>query len=294
MTEHELIQWLCKFQEPTLKKILTQFLNQYYDKVTVEDNFLLAVGTIPVGVVAHLDTVFHFPPEQFFHDTNKNVFWSPEGAGFDDRAGVYAIIKLLQKGLRPTVIFTCGEEKGGIGAKELAARADLKPSLDFLIELDRQGANEAVYYQCGNTEFMNYIESFGFVHEIGTFSDISILCPAWKICGVNLSVGYVNEHTYGEHLYFDHLLATINKVTAILQATKYPTFAWKEHFQCDICGASCAEFELFPLKHNRFACPDCIAHRVSWCDKCKEAYPLFKGAARNRCPECKRGESNES
>ena len=292
MTDHELITWLCKFQEQALKKILSQLLKHYYDKVTVEDSFLLATGTIPIGVVAHLDTVFQFPPDQFFYDADKEVFWSPEGAGFDDRAGVYAIIKLLQKGLRPTVIFTCGEEQGGIGARALAARADLKPNLDFLIELDRQGEKEAVYYQCGNTDFMNYIESFGFDHEIGTFSDISILCPAWKICGVNLSVGYVNEHTYSEYLHFAHLCDTIEKVAAILQTTVYPMFEWKEQFNCDICGASCPEFELFPIKYKRFACPDCIAHRVGWCDKCQEAYPLFKGAARNICPDCKRGESN--
>ena len=53
--------------------------------------------------------------------------------------------------------------------------------------------------------------------EIGSFSDISILAPAWKICATNLSCGYVDEHTKYEHLYLTALQRTIHRVMLMLQ-----------------------------------------------------------------------------
>lgn len=45
--------------------------------------------------------------------------WSPQLLGSDDRAGVYAIIQIIEAGYKPHVIFTTDEEIGAVGAQKL-------------------------------------------------------------------------------------------------------------------------------------------------------------------------------
>jgi hypothetical protein len=200
---------------------MEMMLKRHYDNVFVEDDYLYAVGTIPVAVVAHMDTVFSSPPADWsiFHDAVNGVYWSPYGLGADDRAGVFAIIKLLHEGYRPSVILTLGEEKGGIGARHLIENHPAAESnLYFLVELDRQGYNDCVFYQCDNPEFLEFIERFGYTTDFGTFTDISFICPTWGIAGVNLSVGYYNEHSEAEFLFEAILNRTIFLTGKILEA----------------------------------------------------------------------------
>lgn len=89
--------------------------------------------------------------------------------------------------------------------------------LKYIIQLDRRGDNDCVFYDCWNEEFMNYIMQFGYEMALGSFSDISTICPAWDIAGVNLSIGYRDEHTYGERLYLNPLMRTIEKVEKMLE-----------------------------------------------------------------------------
>ena len=216
--ETTLIEQLFKLKQEKLLHLMSKYLKSKYKEVCTTKEYVYAVGDIPIAVVAHLDTVFTHQPDDIFYDRKKNVMLSPDGLGADDRAGVYAIIQLLKKGLRPTVIFTTDEESGALGASQLVkdhptAFTDLK----YIIQLDRRGSNDCVFYDCNNAQFEDYVEGFGFVTAYGSFSDISVICPAWEIAGVNLSIGYVNEHTYGELLYVGSMLATIEKVANMLQ-----------------------------------------------------------------------------
>jgi hypothetical protein len=68
-----------------------------------------------------------------------------------------------------------------------------------MIELDRQGRDDAVFYDCDNPEFEEYITKFDFVSDWGTYSDISTIAPSWECAAVNLSIGYFDEHSYAEH-----------------------------------------------------------------------------------------------
>jgi hypothetical protein len=147
----------------------------------------------------------------------KNVLWSPQGLGADDRAGVFAIIQVLKANLRPHIIFTTDEEVGGVGAMMLAEKKCPFEDLRYMIELDRRGTNDCVFYQCDNEDFTKYVEQFGFIEAFGTFSDICELSPAWKVAGVNLSIGYQNEHSVSETLHVNAMLATIEKVKKMLQ-----------------------------------------------------------------------------
>lgn len=209
---------ILRLPQKDLLAYAEEYLKTKYDKVYATKDYVIAVGATPVGLVAHTDTVFSRPPRNIFCDKEYGVIWSPEGAGHDDRAGAYGILKLVDKGFRPTVILVTNEEKGCLGAIKLVADFPTPPTdLKYLIELDRRGKNDCVFYQCENPDFFKFVESFGFITKQGSFSDISALCPVWDIAGVNLSVGYYNEHTEAEFLCIDQLSDTITKTASMLQ-----------------------------------------------------------------------------
>ena len=200
-----------------LKSVVTKYLKNRYDKITESDLYVCAEGDIPIALVAHLDTVFKTPPTEILYDTALNMMISPQGAGFDDRIGVWMILQILSTTkLRPHVIFTMGEEVGGLGAVALAKINCPFADLRFMIELDRRGSNDCVFYDCDNPSFTSYIESFGFVENWGSYTDICDLMESWRIAGVNFSVGYRDEHTVSEVLFVEQALDTMQKVKKIL------------------------------------------------------------------------------
>lgn len=142
----------------------------------------------------------------------------PDGAGFDDKAGIFSIFKILDQGYSPHVIFTTNEEVGSLGAKELVKDIPNHPfkELKYLIELDRANDYDCVFYGCKNEKFISYIESFGFVEAFGTSSDINHICPVWKTAGVNLSIGYKHQHSKNEILNIESMFNTISKVKEML------------------------------------------------------------------------------
>lgn len=108
---------------------------------------------------------------------------------------------------------------GGLGATSFVKNIDkqLMLPVNFAIEIDRRGYNQAVFYDCGNKDFQDFILSFGFDEEYGTFSDISIISPAFDIASVNLSAGYYLEHTKQEYIVLEDLNHTIEMVKRILK-----------------------------------------------------------------------------
>ena len=204
-----------------------------YTKIKEEPKYVAAQGDIPILLVAHLDTVFLDITRKnmsVFYDQDHRVFWSPDGLGADDRAGVAMILTLLtETNLRPHILFTTDEESGDTGAMDaLSCRKILFKDLRYIIELDRQGYKEAVYYNCFNKKFETYINSFGFDTDYGTYTDISILCPHWNIAGVNLSVGYYNEHSYAEHFFVNAWIYTYHKIITMLENPPEDTFKYKK------------------------------------------------------------------
>ena len=94
-----------------------------------------------------------------------------------------------------------------------------------MIELDRRGSNDLVYYDCdGYDEFMKFCEDMtGYKHAHGSYSDICSFMDEWKICGVNLSCGYYNEHTAKEHVVIDEMINTKNVLVNWLNNIDYDT-----------------------------------------------------------------------
>ena len=318
-SELKTFEQLASLTQNSLKKVLSSFLKRHYPKVIETKEYIYAEGEIPIALVAHMDTVFKKPPSEIFFDERHNVMFSPQGLGADDRAGVFAIIQIIRGGQKPHVIFTTDEEYGALGAMELSKLDCPFTNLKYIIQLDRRGSDDCVFYDCDNEDFVEYIESFGFTWNYGSFTDISELCPSWKIAGVNLSVGYRDEHSETEVLFVGQLLATINKVKKMLNAAseapvfKYipmantpygkdwytwnkNTYSWSDNnevMKCHNCKKYFMEEELFPAvmldKTTKFFCPDCLVDNVAWCNDCGSAFEKYSPEAPNTgiCPICK-------
>jgi hypothetical protein len=310
--EYVLFERLVSLSQAGMHKTMKAYLQSKYKKVISTDKYIVAVGDIPIALVAHMDTVFKFPVDNMYYDQAKGVLWSPEGLGADDRAGIFAIIQILKTGLRPSVILTTDEEIGAKGAYSLASEPCPIPNLKYMIQLDRRGTNDCVFYDCYNPAFIDYVESFGFVERWGTFTDISVLMPAWKICGVNLSVGYEDEHSVSEVLFIKPLFDTISKVIKMLSVEEIPTFEFKElknpyyynwnrassasdadevyGVHCAGCGQLYLEYETFPVKtannSTKFYCMNCVADKVHWCKVCGEGYEPGSSEHTDLCADC--------
>jgi DNA-directed RNA polymerase subunit RPC12/RpoP len=161
-------------------------------------------------------------------------------------------------------------------------------------------------------DFTDYVEGFGFDYNFGSYSDICEFCPAWGIAGVNLSIGYLNEHSVSETLFIGQMLSTIEKVKHMLDDAKNliepfiyiasPFFhgAWygnssgmynREVHKCNKCRRYFMGEELFYTmqqdKTLRLRCSECLADdAVNWCMKC--GTPYEKSAQdEGVCPRCK-------
>jgi len=315
--EFKYFKSIVKLRQKDLIKILSKYLKRIYgnNNVISTTQYICASGTIPVCLVAHLDTVHTMKPHGIFFDREEDVIWSPQGLGADDRAGVYAILKIIESGLRPHVIFTTDEETGGEGAIKITNDFLSCPFKDirYFIELDRCGKEDCVFYSCDNQSFIEYIESFGFSTALGTFTDIVFLTEAWGIAGVNLSIGYYYEHTKTELLHSTYLLDTIDKVKEMLtqENKNIPTFVFvpKENYldfptgfasKCYACDTFVPKEEivstLVEVETNRFEmvplCIDCLEEYANWCKYCGQPF-VIKNKKTVYCPACQKKEFRE-
>ena len=142
------------------------------------------------------------------------------GIGADDRAGCAMLWLLRESG--HSLLVTDGEEKGMLGSgyirnhcPELFAEIN---DHSYIIQADRRNASD---YKCYNLpvtdEFREFIEKNTGYADAGKNAATDIVALCEKICGVNLSVGYYNEHHKEEILVFDewyNTLITIEKMTS--------------------------------------------------------------------------------
>lgn len=310
----DLVKKITSYSEIGVLNVLETIIEAKYgkDKVTKTNDFLVAEGNIPVALVAHADTVFSIPPKLFFHDKEEDVLWSPQGLGADDRAGIAAILSIISEGLFPHLIITTKEEMGGLGAQMLIRQFPQCPfkELHYIVELDRRGYNDCVFYECENPKFIKYVESFGFSFNIGSFTDISIICPLWGVAGVNLSVGYEEEHSKGEYLNLTYLTHTIQKVKKMLkQADRSKIFkyiksnksfygyygkgyAYDDGMPCDNCGEMIDFYDCInirtPNNGLKMVCLHCFSKMrdISLCKTCGDWF-ITKNPNAIECESCK-------
>ena len=221
---------ICRMTQKEVKAYMKQYLTSNKYEVVDQDGFLYTKGTVPVLLVAHMDTVHKQKCKTIVHVDNK--LSSPQGIGGDDRCGVFIIMNLVKE-LHCSVLLCEDEEKGCVGAhkfvkakktitgsdgKELEVRYVEDLGVNYMIEFDRKGSNDAVYYHGANEDFIDFVEDVTkFKFETGSVSDISVLMPEAKLSAVNLSCGYYNAHTISEYVMYDEMEDTISAAKALIQ-----------------------------------------------------------------------------
>lgn len=210
---------ICKMPQAHLKKYLAKELEATHQEIILDDGFVYAKGNIPVLLVAHMDTVHKHLPKTFVYSKNKNMVSDPNGIGGDDRCGIYMILEVIKR-YNCSVLFCEDEEVGGVGAEKFIANK-IATMLDFnyMIEFDRKGKNDAVFYDCDNKKFTDFICKDYYKENFGSFSDISVLAPFFGVAAVNLSCGYYNAHTKNEYVVFSEMERSIEEACKILERT---------------------------------------------------------------------------
>lgn len=181
----------------------------------------------PVLLVAHADTVADDSVAVVLEE-KRGVIRNKCGIlGADDRAGC-AMLWLL-KDTGHGLLVTDGEEYGGVGADFLCTafpdiHDELNRDYQFMIEVDRRGGKDFKCCDVGTTEFRAYVaQKTGFSEpDRSKFTDIVHLCR--DICGVNLSCGYCEEHTDGEHIVKMEWRRTLTLLRSWLAEEEIPKF----------------------------------------------------------------------
>lgn len=283
---------ICKLNQEELKRYLTgQLLSSGYTPV-VGKGYVYAKGTIPVLVTAHMDTVHKETVKRYsIHNfKKKHLIKSQQGIGGDDRCGCYMILEIIKE-MKPYVLFCEDEEIGGVGSDLFCQTSfvdDVADNINYMIELDRANEKDAVFYDCDNPEFTNFIiEHTGYKEAYGTFSDISNLMPETGIAGVNLSCGYYNAHTLKEYVLFEEMENTINVVKELLkvESKRFEYIEAKKYF---------------PSLYGRYY------NNYSYYDKYDSCYPsygypkkegylevTYYDADKAECTKCAYGETEE-
>ncbi|WP_394190931.1 M20/M25/M40 family metallo-hydrolase [Paenisporosarcina quisquiliarum] len=186
----------------------------FYGNILAEKRF----GSGPTVILnAHLDTVEKIKESRTILK-EENIWTSTEGIlGADDRAGINVILATL-KSLQSNefngtlkIIFTVEEEIGLVGARKVNESFLWNTEMAFVI--DRRGTNDIVTHN-NSQEFCNHefglsLERIANTNELGPWksvrggsSDTSIWA-SHNIQSVNLSAGYLHEHTDFEQLDVD-------------------------------------------------------------------------------------------
>ncbi len=212
--------------------------NAIHKQGSCSEQFLYIRGarTNKVLLVAHADTYWdqngEHPSDEPHtvkdDEEHGKLVSSQRGLGADDRAGC-AILWLLRNSGH-SLLITDGEEYGQKGSNWLKdCHPDHYDEINnihqFVIEFDRKNARDFKCYKVGTPEFGKYIEektSYCENNDSGR-TDIGILCK--NICGVNLSVGYKDDHRESEHLVLVDWETTLHVSRKWLSETKLPKFA---------------------------------------------------------------------
>lgn len=226
--KNEVFERVLKFNQSDLKKYCKRILTGFGYEVKSAKGYLYAEGEIPVMLIAHMDTVHKELPSQIVY--KDNFITSPQGIGGDDRCGIYSVLEIVKE-LKCHVLFAEDEEIGCVGSRLFSASdlaRKLKGKIKYCIELDRRGENDAVFYECDNSDFVKFIENTGYFKENwGTLSDICYIAPALDCSAVNLSIGYQNEHSKSEYIDLKVMKKNIEETKKIIQM-ECERFEWIE------------------------------------------------------------------
>lgn len=182
-----------------------------------------------VLLVAHYDTVWGSSNIRLEQWGTHLVSAQPKvGIGADDRAGIAALWALRDCG--HSLLIVPEEESGCQGSNAIVEfHLDRFDKERFALQFDRRGSRDIVVYDCANEKFNGFmrINMQGYTIAEGSFSDISVLCPAMRIAGANLSIGFEHEHSADEQLDVLDWYRTVETVKGLLKG-ECPSYTYKQ------------------------------------------------------------------
>lgn len=140
-------------------------------------------------LVAHLDSVqdFHWGGHLITKSGDTKVYCTT----LDDRAGAYAILRVLSKieGLKFDILLTTGEEK----SESTAAFFQTKKQYNWIASFDKSGIRNTVYSYTTNKQWKIALEEQGILLSSGSYSDICSMTHL-ETCAVNFGIGFDSYH----------------------------------------------------------------------------------------------------
>lgn len=232
-------------------------------------------------LVAHTDNVLGDNKEPVFDLSCRYIKGVHNGIGFDDKAGIMAIITLWQyfKEQKFRIIFPANEEVGGVGSENMAD--DWFVDAKWILELDRKGNNDFIQTSGGtrlcSDEFAQKFIDMGFKKAEGVFTDVNVMKPrADWVNMANLSIGYYEPHTDKEYLDTVAFEKIINKVAQFIEKDydfeddkpdpepAYTNNNWYWNTDkvakrnCNNCGGLCEGTMIYNQYGERFCCRECM------------------------------------
>lgn len=227
-------------------------------------------------LVAHTDNVLGPDKEPVFDLNRRCIKGVKNGIGFDDKAGIMAIIALWQhfKEQKFRIIFPADEETGGEGSRMISPK--IYSDAKWILELDRKSNKDFIQTSGGtrlcSDEFAEKFLDMGFELAEGLFTDVNIFKPqADYINMANISIGYYNPHTDQEFLDTVAFENTVDCVAEFIEqnyefeddipdpepkAIEYD-FTKYDNLCCN-CGRECKNPMIYNQYGERFCSKECM------------------------------------
>lgn len=260
-------------------------LKKFFNKEDIDydeyGNIFIGFNDKTVGLpilVAHTDNVLGDAKEPVFDLSKRYIKGMKNGIGFDDKAGIMAIISLWRhfKEQRFRIIFPADEETGGDGAQMI--EPSVYGDAQWILELDRRGNKDVIQTSgvtrlCTN-EFVEKWEEMGYKRATGTFTDVNIFKGnAHWINMMNISIGYYKPHTDEEYLDTVAFEKIVNDVATFIEKDyvftddepqpepEYDYNNYKYDFRNDYCNYCGVDLygapKVYDAEGNAYCCDDC-------------------------------------
>lgn len=203
-------------------------INKKFSLVSPEDDwYLFQDNGANILAVAHLDnvnpatSVKGFGHVNYRGTNNEKRVYCPQ---FDDRLGAYILLDLLPGifgGTPYDILLTTNEEIGMSTARNFLPPAG--KDYNWMVEFDRRG-EDVVFYDYENPDWRAAFLDAGFRVGSGSFSDVAAL-KFLRICGVNIGVGYHDEHSKYAYMIENELIPQLEKFYRffmLYKDTKFP------------------------------------------------------------------------
>lgn len=239
-------------------ELLTECIAQYTDDMTqylthkltmlgctvevdASDNVIAYKGNTDHAplLIAHTDTVFDDPPWSLYTLGDYLVGFDDKveqcGIGADDRAGVAAILQIIPHLDNVIALFPAYEECGCMGTNALDITYVSPASI--AIQLDRRirdkDKSDAIWHTNGtpicSMEFKDHIKQtllkYNYHLQHGVYTDIGELkYKGLKCSALNLSIGYMREHSDSEVLHIPSYERALNLTVELINVCKGHVF----------------------------------------------------------------------